>query len=304
MSHTTYRYLFYSIGHDSLNSLLSRDKDFHDYAVEFDYPFKSVSSVQLVCSCDGLVCLWFGGKKLFCIWNPATREYKKLSESNRRYVSIVALGYDCKTNDYKLLAGGESLFEICSLGLNSWKTVQYKFYGRLGSNQSGVLVNGDFHWLAKKQDSFTVIVSMNISNEIFNEMELPRELWENDHTFNLGVLDGCLCSPVRGVDMNSLDICVMQDYGVRESWTKRYTVETITGPYWRPIWYFRTGEIVFAGSGGLFWYSPEYGRVRRPNISKSTGVLEEEIYFESLVSLNSRTYVEGRRTNSQNSDII
>ncbi|XP_026397152.1 F-box protein CPR1-like [Papaver somniferum] len=148
---------------------------------------------------------------------------------------MVALGYDCKTNNYKLLVGGESLFQVCSLGLNAWKRIEnipYRFYG---GSQSGVLVNGDYHWLVKRRFSIVVVVSMNISNEKFKEMELPQEIRENDQSFNLGVLEGCLCSPVRDVDRN-LELWVMQDYGVRESWTKRYTVKNIKGPYWRPIW--------------------------------------------------------------------
>ncbi|XP_026397150.1 F-box protein At5g49610-like [Papaver somniferum] len=106
------------------------------------YPFKSVSSdIKLVCSWDGLVCLWF-----------VDREYKKLPKSNIPYVTMVAFGYDYKTNDYKILAGYESFFEVCSLGSNSWKRIEnvpYRFYG----NQSGMLVNGDLHWLASKDQT-------------------------------------------------------------------------------------------------------------------------------------------------------
>lgn len=37
----------------------------------------------------------------------------------------------------------------------------------------------------------------------------------------VGVLEGCLCLLAK-VDKVGVEVWVMQDYGVRESWTKRF----------------------------------------------------------------------------------
>ncbi|XP_026417431.1 F-box/kelch-repeat protein At3g06240-like [Papaver somniferum] len=283
--------LLYSIGPDLLELLLPTDA-FLEYAVEIDYPFKSLGyAVELIGCCGGLVCLWFFGERLFCIWNPATGEYKVLPKSNIHCVDMVAFCYDYKSKDYKLLAGCCRLFEACSLGSNSWKTIENVPYEFHISNPSGVLVNGDLHWLAqRKGSSDVVLVSLDISNEIFKEVELPKEPSENDLVFrNLGVLKGCLCLFVVDVGV-CVEVWVMQNYGVRESWTKRYIVSDKT-KYLRLTWSFKNGEILFGGGyAGLYLYDSR-DMLAKPNFSRLSYLYQEGCYFESLVSLTSGTYV-------------
>lgn len=189
----------YSISHDSLKSLLSTDR-FIDYAAEIDYPFDSkVYSVDLLGFCNGLVFLWFnfGDRILLCLWNPATKEYKEIPKSpdddDMSEISMVAFGYDCKSDDYKILARYDNLVQVYSLRLNLWRRIGNVEY-RSTCTREGVLVNGKFHWLAESQDSSHSVVSLDISEEIFNEMQLPNEPLVNEHRFmTLGVFEGCLC---------------------------------------------------------------------------------------------------------------
>ncbi|XP_026384128.1 F-box/kelch-repeat protein At3g23880-like [Papaver somniferum] len=219
-----------------------------------EYPFKSLSySATLMGCCDGLVCLWFDKRQFFCVWNPVTREDKVLPKSNMcypYYPSMVAFGYDYKSNEYKLLVASESLFEVFLLRTNSWKRIEIVPYElRMCSKASGLLVNGDLHWLAERtQDSSDVLVSIDISKETFKELELPETLENNVLLINLGVLEGLILS-------------------------------------------FKGGEILFGSEFGLLLYDPECGRVKELNISSLTSLYQDELYFESLVSLKSNTYV-------------
>ncbi|XP_026382104.1 F-box protein At3g07870-like [Papaver somniferum] len=176
-------------------------------------------------SCDGLVCLWFQFLDSLFLWNPATREYKELPNSKIYNVCMVAFGYDYRSKDYKLLAVDcQGLFKVYSLGSNSWKTignVPYLYTYR----EAEVIPIGDCHWLAKRRQDFSdVLVSPNTSNEIFKEIELPKEPLDTGFKFrNLTVLEGCLCVFVNANCVH-LEVWVMQDYGVRESWTKRCVI--------------------------------------------------------------------------------
>ncbi|XP_026441373.1 F-box/kelch-repeat protein At3g06240-like [Papaver somniferum] len=151
---------------------------------------------------------------------------------------MLAFGYDYNRDDYKLLAGvcgPDSVFEVFSQGLNSWRTIRNILSEFYISNHSGVLVNGVFHWLDRRKGSSNVLlVSLDISNEIFKEMELPkqpseeiqqrRREWDYRLMFlNLGVVEGCLCLFVVEVAVR-VDVWVLQNYGVPDSWTKRYTL--------------------------------------------------------------------------------
>ncbi|XP_026398377.1 F-box protein At3g07870-like [Papaver somniferum] len=211
---------------------------------------------------------------------------------------MVAFGYDYKNNDCKLLAGcddpklrlhyDDSVFEVCSLESNSWNTI--------------VLVSGDLHWLAETNHSYDInLVSQDICKDIFKQVELPIKRLEIFHPYfhRLGVLKGCLCLVAANSGVH--EVWVMENYGVRESWTKRYTVnnKTSINVYIRLLCSLKSGKILFWGTSAYLYlyspnlYSPEDDKVIKLKISSLTKLYEQECYFESLVSLKSGTYVVG-----------
>ncbi|XP_026384649.1 F-box/kelch-repeat protein At3g06240-like [Papaver somniferum] len=267
-----------------------------------DYPFNSREcSVDLLGCCHGLVCLWLENRDttFLCLWNPATKEYKQVPKSpddhdDMNQMSMVAFGYDSKNDDYKLLTRFDNLVQVYSLGLNSWKRIGNVEFRSL--RDAGVLVNGDLHWLAESQDSSRqIVVSLDMSEEIFKEMQLPKTSVSRPHRFmKVGALEGCLC--VLGSDIClQVEVWVMQDYGVHESWTKRYVInhESVSNDYLlRLVWSFKSGEILFgiSSNGSLISYDPNYRRLRPTNLLRVTHIEKEGSYCESLISLNSNTY--------------
>ncbi|XP_026384766.1 F-box protein CPR1-like [Papaver somniferum] len=154
-----------------------------------------------------------------------------------------ALGYDHSTDDYKLVIGTveppeskDTLVQVYSLASNSWKpgqTVPLKFH----MQKHGVFVNGKFHWLVTPQVKY-FLLSLDISDESFKEMQLSEELLEKskDLYMILGVLEGLLCvlftSYVNG-NRTHCEVWEMLDYGVEESWTRRHIIthEHITNSF-------------------------------------------------------------------------
>ncbi|XP_026411176.1 F-box/kelch-repeat protein At3g06240-like [Papaver somniferum] len=328
----------YSVSYDSLDFGPSLCEENEITLSEMWYPYiSSRYAVEMLGSCNGLVCLMynfrsFSGngngsgfctKFFFCIWNPATHEYKKVGEPTNKIafenIGIYDFGCDYKNDDYKLVIGLNSthtgsVVQVYTLGSDSWGsfiTIPYFFYS---NRKSGVLVNGNIHWLAEQG---RLIVSLDISDERFKVMEVPIELRENGHWFiTAAVLEGYLCVLVvfdtdtddygdgsddddgGDDDHGPVEVWVMQDYGVRESWIKRYIIthEIIARNIMhhsfslRFMWFSKNGQILITESGKLVLYDPKDGNAIERGMGRARGFRSEASYSESLVSVNSGTY--------------
>ncbi|XP_026417029.1 F-box protein CPR1-like [Papaver somniferum] len=327
---TRFTYAVHSIGYESLlYSSESDQDDADDMLFKGGYIFSSTprTFLDLLCSCNGLVCLDFWtndnrgkkkDKRRICIWNPATREYKKLpkaptNRTSRGFVDFLgcALGYDYKINDYKFVTLVEldhRTYQILvyTLGSNLWKKIQNISCTRI-EQQSGVLSNGAFHWLGTRNEDrcSSFVISFNISNNRSDEIQLPKEALDEGCCVSIGVLEECLCAVVhylideKRVRRGQVILWVMLEYGVRESWTKRYVIDherILKNCYnLRLMWYFKNGEILFALSCdeiNLVIYDPKHGSVREPNLH-GLRITDGASYFETLVSLKSGMYFAG-----------
>ncbi|XP_026384889.1 F-box/kelch-repeat protein At3g06240-like [Papaver somniferum] len=183
-----------------------------------DYPFKSLSN-RLLGSSNGLICmrLFARYRNLVCLWNPTTREYKEIQplSSIEPYdrVRLHDFGYDRKTDDYKLEIGvqtdrrmSSTLVQVFALASDSWKTGKTIPYWFSRDQRYGVICNGDFHWLAAPLDQdIYFLLSFDISDETFKEMQLPKEIFKEymyQYLF-LGVLEGRLCILFSSVGLTS-----------------------------------------------------------------------------------------------------
>ncbi|XP_026427870.1 F-box/kelch-repeat protein At3g06240-like [Papaver somniferum] len=208
--------------------------------------------------------------------------------------NMVGLGYDCKTQDYKLVtrrSSADCAVEIYSLRSYSWTSIENVPYEFHSAQIVGVLLNRDLHWLAKAQDCSEVVVCLDMGDQIFKAIPLPNETLVNKNHIRkfmtVGVLEGCLCVVASVTNLHS-EVWVMQDYGVRESWTKRYMIndERIVyddSPHL--MWSFKSGELLFGNCSAdyLVIYDPKDGSVRKPNIPNLTHLHQEGCYYESLI---------------------
>ncbi|KAI3901131.1 hypothetical protein MKW92_004530 [Papaver armeniacum] len=361
------RHSIYSISCDSLEPSVWEKNEFA--VSEMCYPYlslgKSGYKVQFVGCCNGLVCLVFSdildrednqdyasvGREefFFCLWNPATQEYKKTPkptyEIDFEDIAMYAFGYDEENKDYKLVVGAtstdtSSAVHIYTLGCDSWRSVVFVSYLFLSYWKSGVLVNGSFHWLAlegSEDSEDSLIVSFDICKERFKEMELSTKLAvpkNNPLVFiTEAVLEECLClilvfganDPANVDDADNdpahiedhadndpahnedhadndpayIEVWVMQNYGVPESWTKRYVItheiitRNITMHYpfnLRFIFSSKNGQILLMEQGKLVLYDPKDGTAIEREMGSVLCFSSGANYFESLVSVNSGSY--------------
>ncbi|XP_027116778.2 F-box/kelch-repeat protein At3g23880 [Coffea arabica] len=266
--------------------------------IDIDYPMKSPhKSVWVVGSCDGLVCIAIEENDLF-LWNPAIRKYKKLPDLAIRlkhgcYI-IFGFGYDMLNDDYKVVAifcvfrGGndyETEVRVYSLKHDSWMRIE-NFKGGVPLDDSGKYANGKLHWAASRgfdSNHSWKIVSLDLGNESYGEVERP-EYGDGVYDWTFGVLGGCL-TVLCDYEWTRVDVWVMKEYGVRDSWSKVVSVPYLDDPeksrYSFPVCLLKNGEILLVLGSGLVLYNPQSNTFKYRQIN---GVEEVNMYAESLVS--------------------
>lgn len=215
-------------------------------------------------SCNGLVLL-VGCHENLILWNPSTRECREISyPHSTKYVyntRIYGLGYDSINDDYKLgvviFTDGEHrsyVISVFSLKTNRWKkrVTNCPYWPcETDPEMAATVVNGALHWVMVDYDNGESykIVGFDLATESLKEMALPTylESWDNDGDYFLGVLGGCLCL-VGGVCNSvskSVNVFVMKEYGVEESWMNliNFTYEE-DSPWMGPIAFTSSGDIL------------------------------------------------------------
>ncbi|XP_026441017.1 F-box/kelch-repeat protein At3g06240-like [Papaver somniferum] len=273
-------------------------------------------------SCDGLVCLapFFDN---ICIWNPATREYKKAPEPLARFPHAHGFGFDCKNDDYKVVRIGRAedsdqtvegveLFEACvySLASNSWKNLGIIRYGFSEVSDNGFHLNGVCHWIANTTDERTgtvsaVVVCFDFSDETFYDLPLPKNNSSKGGKlprWDLGIWEGKLCLLCGNGMGCQVDVWTMTD----NKWSKHSSITALIADmnYKSPIQTLQNGEILFLSAHreeyGLHFisYDPKLERPRAMKIHGFSGEDDEVVtYIETLIGLNSGTYVGKKKKN-------
>ncbi|CAB4285837.1 unnamed protein product [Prunus armeniaca] len=204
------------------------------------FPFKKQGrAVKVLGSCNGLVCVALDFHECFYIWNPCTRFLQKLpdpdfgSEEIRRHYKY-GFGYASTIDDYKVVVGAELTYEtdranrypvvVFSLRANSWKKIQAPFSHH--GHSEGALSNEALHWLHTSSRPQPAAIAFDLAKEEFRNVMLPI-CEENELGYRrVGVLlEGCLCAWANGFpDFEYLEIWVMREYNVYESWTVLFRV--------------------------------------------------------------------------------
>ncbi|GFY91244.1 hypothetical protein Acr_07g0014400 [Actinidia rufa] len=130
----------------------------------------------------------------------------------RNYQSPVIVLLDrCRVPDIRV--------EVFTLKTNTWRVIQ-GFKNIHGIYGPGAFMNGALHWLVSPPEGTPAIVSFDLATEIlFQEVLPPPCQGFVDFTIqSVGVSGGYLS--VLGGDNARMEIWVMKEYGVRESWTK------------------------------------------------------------------------------------
>ncbi|GAB2294119.1 hypothetical protein Dimus_028338 [Dionaea muscipula] len=190
-------------------------------------------------SCHGLVCFrsCTSGYSLedFYVYNPSTRWRRQVfSPSEVRGATIrlgFGFGYVSSSDDYKIVVlqfprdGSKVLMFVYSL--NSCKWNKHEVVRNAKSPlvlEMGQLVNETLHWIVFQGWSYEkqCVLGFDLADETIKELPLPKS-----RLIGLFVSSGCLC--IREMINKSVEVWMLKQYGVWDSWTKLFKLEDLPG---------------------------------------------------------------------------
>lgn len=251
--------------------------NFSDYSEEEKVISNKLPSsamlMLLADSCNGLLCMHDTWQTIY-ICNPFTMLYIELPKliKDRAKLGDLSFGFDPTAKEYKVVhiefrrqrkTGGpvlnvdasilvKSEVQILTIGSPCWRNLGMIPYCFIWST-SKAMVNGRLHWLSRpnKFTTASLIISFDLENEQFNEVPKPDCCGLDSCFHNLMVLKGRL-SAAAYHDYENLEIWVMKEYGVMESWIKQFNIANNYLPKTlqqdQDIWSFNYSRLHFPNS--------------------------------------------------------
>ncbi|OIT37650.1 f-boxkelch-repeat protein [Nicotiana attenuata] len=259
-------------------------------AFDLDCPIKSYErSLSFVGSVNGLICLRIQNNDYF-IWNPSIRKYKKLPNPRPAklvaYPRVYGFGYDELDDDYKVVVRfyqypKNTGFEVIySLKSNSWRSGDNG--GCVRANGRGMFVNGKLHWTTDADfynRNSKNIISFDLADEKWEMVEGPC-YGEGTDFLEVGVLNSDLS--VIEYRRPNIDLWVMTEYGVKESWMKILSIEYHNNDFLNPPFLMSNKGEILVMLGSTFKIYKD-GLFKNPKFINFNGYCKAEIYLESLV---------------------
>lgn len=170
------------------------------------------------------------------------------------------------------------------------------FFHLLHRRGYGVFANGVVHWVLPPRIELMElrynIIGFDLSAEKFVKLPQP-EYQDRNFLLDVGVLEGNLCA-VCNYNQDCVDVWIMREYGVKESWTKLLSIQTTKSissiQVLRPLAYSKEHDKILleVNSGRLVWYDIGAKRIRRVKLSGAPDTFHSDVYVGSLVALNEK----------------
>ncbi|GKU97214.1 hypothetical protein SLEP1_g10384 [Rubroshorea leprosula] len=221
----------------------------------FSCPYNGWSDFSNIC--DGIICFYDYQDRdgIMIMANPGIGEFRFLpvscfplpnSDEYDHYLCprkthVVGLGFDCRTNDCKVirilemespyLSPGEVQAEVYSSSTNIWREIEYTDYYMIPeeNRRMSTYWNGAYYWPAtKRQGGSRGILSFDFSDEVFEFRTIPEHLpWFYDLIeFNETLAFISYPHPEQEMEKR-FDIWVMGEYGANEVWTKLFSTKPV-----------------------------------------------------------------------------
>ncbi|XP_055810326.1 F-box/kelch-repeat protein At3g23880-like [Solanum dulcamara] len=263
--------------------------DFVTEALDLDCPMKNPpQGVYISGSVNGLICLSNGFNELV-IWNPSIRKFKKVldflpTQMGQCWFNC-GFGYDEVHDDYKVVGIFSNMMKanfeamIYSLKSDSLKTLE-DFKPGVTYSGSPKFVKGKLHWITMRRGR-QGITSIDLVDEKWGKLEQPCS---HKGDLNLGVLRGDLSVLYNSYERTYFDVWVMKEYGVKESWTKLYTIRYPENyKLSPPLFMYNKGELLLAFESTFAIYNPKNDSITYREVTTVDESIEAELCIESLV---------------------
>ncbi|KAK1398892.1 hypothetical protein POM88_008755 [Heracleum sosnowskyi] len=259
---------------------------------------------QVICSCDGIICLYNKYGDVVYLWNPSIRRCKKLPPPTRQTSTSVPImlgfGYDSSSNDYKVLRivyenryDFVPIVQVYSTNADCYREFRapilkkWMVYARDNINvyrRTNTFVNGVLYF-----DGGDELVSFDLHDEVFGLIPFPRFVQRKMSD----VLD-FKCSVAMIFESGpGVDLWTLNNVSGQLSWTKKFSIEVDIE---MEIWVsFYLGAQQFYGTNSLnrtcFLHDYEKKKTKYYGLGKES-VLATLEYIETLVSLDGSEQVQ------------
>ncbi|KAI3470021.1 hypothetical protein Pfo_026684 [Paulownia fortunei] len=254
---------------------MNRSKERSRILVTFPQAIKDCEDAQMeiVGSCDGLICLMNRGSMNIVIFNPSTRIFccnLFFPQGNLiTQVQVLNLNGKCKSRYLRSV---------------DQRTQDHNYF----FEKIGTLLHETLHWPAcagpngPNRSRYKVVTYDFEKNEIV-EIPAPGGVTGDESSFTLGVLDECLFAIFRPGDI--FELWIMKEYGEKESWTKYRNIEGYSNfKFLTPLGFSGDGELIIdADSSVLTKYTFTEKRATVLNTRKCDNS-KAIIFTESLLS--------------------
>ncbi|KAH7859649.1 hypothetical protein Vadar_003757 [Vaccinium darrowii] len=249
----------------------------------------NINEFRVLGSCNGLLFLLhptIDGR--VSVINPSTRKLIEIPNLMAGKSSVgMGIGFSPKSNEYKVVKVFDwSALYVYSLSKGIWREVGAPSFKISGDLKSNVCVNGVVHWASDSPSNS--IVCFNVADEVFDVIPYPAGGLRQGG-FSLAVFSGCL-GVIEYEENNCIDIWVMKDYNVRESWTRSFTINLKNQFWWdckdvQVLCVQKNGEILMRYRNQELWfYDPKNMIFRKPSIFGFPHSFEAVCHVGSLVS--------------------
>ncbi|XP_023926067.1 F-box protein CPR1-like [Quercus suber] len=213
-----------------------------DRISKFDIPL--TFTPRIVGSCNGLLCLEEGRDYVYLL-NPSIGKFKRVSTSlpipsPTVTEAATGFGYDSETNDYKIVRIIYHLWsptpppqaEIYTLKSGSWRRLHFPLapdfiIKRMSSFMLPIpFVSGALHWMlhegkGEEPPRRSFILKFDVNEEKFGMIATPFAD-TNAHCHPLAFKGKLALTEFE--EHSLLNLWVMKEYGVHQSWTKLFVV--------------------------------------------------------------------------------
>ncbi|KAK1398872.1 hypothetical protein POM88_008735 [Heracleum sosnowskyi] len=189
--------------------------------------------IQIVGSCNGVICLSGMGARVIYLWNPSIRQCKKLDTAPTRQTSSavdIGFGYDSVSKDYKVLTvvyeqnadNYVPVVQVYSTNANCWR----EFWGPILKNsefwgRTNIVVNGILYFASTGR-----LCSFDLNEEVFGFVPYPSSVKSKKSD----VMDFKGSAAMVFESEFGVDVWTLDDVCGELSWTKKFSIAADPDP--------------------------------------------------------------------------